>query len=288
MNKVIICFICVLAGALFSCNNKAHHTADEEKSVLTVSIEPLRNIVERIAGNRFEVITVLDKGANPETFDPSMSKRAAVANSEVFFMLDAFPFESTIALSGNCDAVNVTDGIEPIYGTHTSHHHHEGCNHNDDKDPHTWTSFSNAETIARNVASTLTKMYPEEADSIVYRLNIFIAESDSLDSKIRETLANEKRTFAIWHPSLSYFARDYNLFQLAVGQENKEVSARRLKEIIEDARNQNIKVFFFQKEFDSRQAETIADQIGARLVTIDPLAYDWQSQITLIADEISR
>ncbi len=287
MNKCIIYLMCLLSLPLLSCSQRSGDNANNRKPLLTVSIEPLRNIVERIAGDKYDVVTVLDKGANPETFDPSMAKRAAAANSDIYFMLGAFPFEGAIAESGKNEAVNVAEGIVPIYGTHT-HHHHEGCNHEDDKDPHTWTSFSNAKTIARNVAATLSGMYPDESDSIASRLADFISETDSLDAFVRKSLSETGGAFAIWHPSLSYFARDYNLSQLAVGQENKEVSPRRLKDIIEDARSKNVSIFFFQKEFDSRQAETIADQIGARLVTIDPLAYDWQAQILLITDELTK
>lgn len=287
----IIFLIGLVVFLTAGCTGRSNRDGGNDKITLAVSIEPLRNIVEQIAGDNFTVETILDKGANPETFDPSMSKRAAGAQCDVYFMLDAFPFESVIAKTSDNETVNVAEGIVPIYGTHC-HHHNGGdadCHHEGDIDPHTWTSCINAAIIARNVASTLSRLYPNEADSIEIRLEQFVAENDSLDAAIRNSLAQSSaKAFAVWHPSLSYMARDYGLEQISVGQENKEVSARRLKDIIEDANAHEIKVFFFQKEFDSRQAETIAEELGARLIAINPLAYDWQSQLTLIADELSK
>ncbi len=111
---------------------------------------------------------------------------------------------------------------------------------------------------------------------------------DSIDSVVAGRLGSEGGAFAVWHPSLSYFARDYGLEQIAVGAESKEVSPRRLKEIIDEARADSVEVFFFQREYDSRQAQTINSAIGSRLVTIDPLSYDWEGQLFLITDELAR
>ena len=60
---------------------------------------------------------------------------------------------------------------------------------------------------------------------------------------------------SVWHPSLSYFARDYGLEQISLGTEGKEMSAKSLTEAIDKARDKGVGVFFFQKEYDSRQAE---------------------------------
>ena len=58
--------------------------------------------------------------------------------------------------------------------------------------------------------------------------------------------------------------------------------------MIDMARADSVKVFFFQKEYDSRQARSINDEIGSRMVYINPLDYDIIKQMTLIADELSR
>ena len=66
------------------------------------------------------------------------------------------------------------------------------------------------------------------------------------------------------------------------------MSARQLKDIIDHASADSIRVFFFQRQYDARQARTISDAIGSRMVTIDPLAFDWDRQIIQIADELAK
>lgn len=279
----VIACVLLLAG----CGEKENN--DAEQKIISVSIEPLRQIVEQIAGADYTVKTILDKGANPETFEPSMSRRAMADKSEVFFTLGAFPFELRLTDSAGSKTrvANVSENIELIYGTH-GHGHDEPCEH-ETVDPHTWTSAKNASAIVRNVAKVLSEVNPSHKKIYENRCDSMISLIDSLDRQIEIKLAESPtRSFAIWHPSLSYFARDYGLKQIAVGQENKEISPRHVKSILDNVRNENVKVFFFQKEFDSRQAVTINESMGTRLVLIDPLAYDWISQLETIADELSK
>lgn len=286
MNKTAFYIFSIISCLLLAGCTK--NSNQEVKPTIAVSIEPLRNIAEQIAGDDFTVETILDRGANPETFDPSMSRRAAVDKSVAFFTIGAFPFEEKLSLSAGerIKTTDVSDGIKRVYGTHT-HSNGAECHH--EADPHTWTSAKNAKIIAENIAGALSELNPDHAVVYKHRLDSLVNVIDALDEKIKLQLADlPSRSFAIWHPSLSYLARDYQLKQISVGQENKEVSPRRLKEILENASSEGIRVFFFQKEFDSRQAMTINEHLGSRLVVIDPLDYDWMKQLQTIADELSK
>ncbi len=279
-----------LAYILFSlCACSSTSSDSSGKPIIAVSIEPQRQIVESIAGDEYEVVAVLSRGANPETFDPSMSQRVATAQSVAYLSIGAFPFEKNIAgtLAESQVHYDCSDGVEKIYGTH-DHHHSDEDNHNGSPDPHVWSSTRNAKIIASNIAKALSDIKPDNKNKYYAKLDSLCQHIDMLDKSIASKLTQAGcKAFAIWHPSLSYFAKDYNLHQVSVGQESKEVSPRKLHEIIEKATADSVKVFFFQKEFDSRQAASINEKIGSRLVVIDPLAYDWMSELIHIADELS-
>ena len=117
----------------------------------------------------------------------------------------------------------------------------------------------------------------------------FANHLDSLDNAIAEKLkAHSGEAFMVWHPSLSYFARDYNLEQIPAGNsDNKEIAISTLKEAIDHASDHGAKVFFYQKDFDSRQAESMVEQLEIRKVSINPLAYEWEDEIVSIADAIA-
>ena len=61
-----------------------------------------------------------------------------------------------------------------------------------------------------------------------------------------------------------------------------------MAEAIDHAKADTVTVFFFQPGIDSRQAEVLNESIGSRLVSINPLDYNWQGQLLSIADEIAR
>lgn len=280
----------IFAATLFSC---AGTGKDGDKPIITVSIEPQRQILESLAGDEYDIISILSRGANPETFDPSMSQRAAAAKSVAFISTGAFPFERTLseALTEQQKYFDCSEGIEKIYGTHDHCHAYESHDHDHegDPDPHVWSSTVNVRIMAANMANALAELNPANKAIYSARLDSLGHVIDKLDDMISSQLAETGiKAFVIWHPSLSYFARDYGLRQISVGQESKEISPLRLREIIDEAKADSVRVFFFQKEFDSRQAAGINSKIGSRLIVIDPLAYDWMSQLKRIADELSR
>ena len=94
--------------------------------------------------------------------------------------------------------------------------------------------------------------------------------------------------FLVWHPSLSYFANDYGLRQISIEYEGKEVPINMLKEKIDTAKASGAKVLFIQQEFDSSQAETLNEEIGAKIVRINPMNYNWVEEMEDIANAIAN
>ena len=282
----ILAAACVLA--LSACSRRA-----AEKPVLMVSVEPQRAVLERLVGDEFEVVSLLGRGSDPENFEPSMGERLRADAAEVYFATGVLPFEERLRESSGTRFADTSQGIEFIYGTHS--HAGEEHGHDDDAhahsgapDPHYWTSARGAKVIAANMAAVLAKLHPEMADSLCVRLARTEAHYDSLDAALARRLASVRsRSFAVWHPSLSYFARDYGMHQLVLGAEGKELSARALGEAISRARADSVAVFFYQEAVDSRQAGAMSAGIGSRLVRINPMAYDWEGQLILAADALA-
>lgn len=281
------CLSLAIASCLMSCGN-----SDKEpvKPVIAVSVAPQAELLETIAGDDYDIVTVLENGANPETFEPGMNLRIAIDKAQAYFTLgDLLPFEKTVksSLGNKVRIVDTCNGLELAYGTHVHHHNMEGSEQA--ADPHVWTSVINLAIMVDNMSEALGELRPEHRDTYAVRADSILARLDSIDEIYRVRLASAPtRTFAVWHPSLSYFARDYGLRQIAFGQEHKELSAMRLKELIDSASHESTRVFFFQREYDSRQAETANARIGSRLVCIDPLSADWEEQMNIIVNELTR
>ena len=79
----------------------------------------------------------------------------------------------------------------------------------------------------------------------------------------------------VYHPSWGYFAHRYDLKQIAVEVEGKEPKPADLAELIEEAKEEKIKVIFVAPQFYKKAAQTIAAQTGAKVMEIDQLPLDW-------------
>lgn len=92
----------------------------------------------------------------------------------------------------------------------------------------------------------------------------------------------------IYHPALSYFARQYGLTQIAIEMDGKNPSAHQLAEMVRLAKYENLSAVFIQTQFDSRNAEILANELGGEVLMIDPLGYDWLNNMYDLTNKLSK
>jgi len=271
----------------------------DERPVLVVSIEPQRHTLEQLAGDRFKIVTMMPNGENPETFEPSPVRRMELENAMAYFTTGNLLFEDKLYMAEKDTSkfVDTSAGIDLIYGTHShgsdhaeihSDGHGEGGNHHI-ADPHVWSSLKNVRIMARNIAAALTRIDPENSDEYAARLKNYDRHLDSLDNSYKEKLARvSNKVFFTWHPSLSYFARDYGFNQISVSSESKDISAERLGELLEMAKDSNVKKFIYQGQLDSRHAELIGTNLEVDAIDFNGLEYNWEEELSKVVDGLSK
>lgn len=290
MRKIyLLIFVAII---IVSCCNTGNKTAD--KPLVTVTIPPQKFFIEKIAKDYIDVNVIVPPGISPEEYEPSPQHVQKLSNSDIYFFIGHLGFEKNWLSrfdesAPDVDFVSCSKGIDLMrgYDQHCTddgeEHHHAGT------DPHIWTSPENVKTISRNIAKTLQKHYPDKADEFETNLKSFIQEINALDNSIRAMFADSvNHSFMIFHPSLGYFSRDYHLTQLSVEFEGKSPSAAHMKKMIDAARQNNIKSIFVQSQFEVSKAEAIAHEIGANVVSVDPLAENWLAEMDSIAIKIKN
>lgn len=256
---------------------------------LTVSIEPLRFVVQAIAGDRYHVVTIMPQGASPETYEPTPRQMVDLSSSRLVFRAGALGFEGTklpaLAESAGCELVDLGTGITPIRGGHSHEGHDSHADgHEDSADPHTWMSPANLRIMAANACRALCRIDTAGATYYRQRLAAFDARIDSLDRQLTQLLQPARqRTFLIYHPALGYFARAYGLQQLAVEHDGKEPSAAYVRALADTCRTKGVRTVFISEEHSGQGARRLAEALSARVVTINPLAYDVPAQMLYIA-----
>lgn len=258
----------------------------KEKPIVTVTLEPQRYFAEAIAGDKLEIVSMVPQGSSPETYDPSPRQMVALNQSVAYLRIGYIGFELTWMdrLTKNVPQLRVYDTSKGIDFIRLEEHHHEGHHHEGGIEPHIWNSARNASLIARNTLKALCEI--DTANAVYYTqrfdsLNTVIHQTDSL---VRQLMSNQNgSSFLIYHPALSYFARDYGLHQISIEEGGKEPSPTHLKELIELCHREKVRTIFVQQEFDRHNAELIAQETGTRVVSINPLSFDWEKEMLNIA-----
>ena len=160
------------------------------------------------------------------------------------------------------------DADDHAAGEHT--HAHEGA------DPHTWLDPALAKLIAQNIARGLVQVDPGDSTLFLTNLRSLEADLDGVDAEIRVLLAPAKgREMLVYHPYYGYFARAYGLRQAAIEVGGFRPGSKYLADIIDRARQNGIHAIFVQQGVALAAAQTVANEIGGRVIVLDPLSRDY-------------
>ena len=272
---------------LSACGNT---TQKSEKPILTVTLEPLRYFTEAIAGNNYEVVSMVPKGSSPESYDPTPQQLVNLSKSQAYFRIGYIGFEQAWMkkLEANCPNMKVYNTSKGIDLIRDKGHWHGDHFHEGGVEPHVWNSTQNALIIADNIYQALCELDSTHQVDYQKRLDVLKQTIRQTDANVRTLLENADSTFLIYHPALSYFARDYGLKQVSIEEGGKEPSPAQLKALIETCRNENVHTIFVQQEFDQRNAQLIANELGVNIVSINPLSYDWVKEMIRIAEALKH
>jgi len=291
----------VIAPVLGACQAAATPAANNPDQVnVTVSIVPLAYFAERIGGDWVNINTMVSPGEEPHSYEPTPEQMVAISESPVFFSIGVeyedvwLPkFEET---NPDMAIVDTSVGIERIpvatsvaeVGTPTDteddHHDEEGG-----LDPHVWLSPENGKIIAENMLNGLIAVAPEHEADFRNNFDALIADIDTLDTQIQETLAGEQnRSFMVFHPAWGYFAKQYDLEQIAVQVGGQDPSVSELAALVDIALERGITVIFVQPSFNSASANSLAQEIGGTVASADPLAADWLENLNTIANALAE
>ena len=260
-----------------------------------VSVLPLKYLIERVGGKHVRVESLVQPGHSPVTYEPTPRQMSALANAQLFVRVGV-PFESVWLkpIRQNNPQLEIVDARErielaPISGLSFALEKNDSTGHvHDNGDPHIWLAPLLAATIAENIRDHLIRIDRSNTQYYVSNTEDLVSELIQLDAEIRQMTADiENHKFLVFHPAWGYFARAYGLEQLAVEYEGKEPGPYALAQLVELVLQEDIQTVFVQKQFHSRVAATLADEIEGRVVVLDPLAENYFDNLRAAARAIS-
>jgi zinc transport system substrate-binding protein len=281
----LLILVLVLPGCM---NRSDRPDKKNEKPVILVSILPQVTFLQKIAGDDFTVSLLIPHGANPTTYTILPAQMAEISRADLWFRMGHIGFEFSwadkiIQTNPAMKVIDLSEGLDLIAGGRD-----ESSGKLTGVDPHTWLSPPLVKKMALTMRDELISLRPDRRE--VYNLGYqqFMKEIDDTDLAIRKILNDYSgRKFISFHPSLSYFAREYGLEQHALQQRGKDPTPGYIAGLIKLARQENIRVIFIQSEFDRENARMFAEEISGEALQVWPLNPEWSENLLTMARMLS-
>ena len=296
MNSPRILFA-ILATLLFSGFGRSGEVG---KLKVFVPVLPYEYLFERIGGEWIEVKAIVQEGGDCHNYSPSPRQITELSQADLLFS-GGLTFESNFFIATGDHGpkeFDLLEGLELLEGSCSEcasaaaegkepHHEHE--HEHEENDAHVWLSPRILENQARRVATLLKKELPGEAASAIdANLASFTAELKTVDAELKTALEPKKgRAFYVYHGAFAYFAQDYGLVQKAIEVGNRKPTPKQVAAIAKQAKEEGVTTVFVQPQFDQSSANALAEAIGGRVETLDPLNKDVLANLRKIAGTIA-
>ncbi len=305
MGRPIIVFIFIIVSLFMGGGAAA------DRVPVFVSIVPQKYFVQQIGQELVDVHIMVQPGASPAIYEPKPRQMAGLSKAKIYYAVGV-PFENVwlekiAAANPKMKVIHTDKGIEKIAmalhihggkeGGHgeeslrndpDEHHaepaHTQEHHQNTGMDPHIWLSPPLVKIQARAILVSLQEIDPQNGSVYAANFRKLVAQIEQLEADLVETFQGKTGLrFMVFHPAWGYFAHAYGLKQVPIEIEGKKPKPARLKELIQHARKDGIRVIFAQPQFSTKSAELVAREIGGQVVFADPLAEDWMANLREVA-----
>lgn len=293
MRKYLLSLFLILVISI-SIGCTSNNSNKNGKVIVYATLSPQKEMIEAVGGDKVSVNILVPQGGDPHTADIKPSQLAELSKAKLYVMIgsgiefELKSIEKIRDLNKNMYVFDSSKGIELI---DISEHEHEEINveHETGKDPHIWTSIRNGKIMVQNICEGLVAVDPDNKDYYLKNRDEYLRQLDEADQFITNQLRDmPNRSFMIFHPSWGYFAKDYNLTQIAIEVEGKEPTLQSLAHIIEEAKEENIKTIFVSPGFSSKAAGIITKEIGGKTEVLEPLAENYIENLKITAIKIKN
>lgn len=274
-------FLTFLMMLMTGCVKKT--SIQDNKLQVMVSILPQRFVVKQIAGDLVDVNVMIPQGFSPEVYEPNPEQIKDLAKADVYFAIgSAVDFEKTNLkkfqeINPKMKLIKTTDPNDLIKFK-------EGG-----IDPHVWLDPKLVLKSAEIISRSLSDLDPEHKDIYTQNLANFSQKIQDLDRELTNKFSTIKgKSILIYHPILGYLAKSYGFSQDYIEIDGKSPDVKQMQSIISKAIANKIRYIFVEKQFQTHSSQVIAEQIGASLVTIDPLAEDYFQNIRDISEKLTK
>ncbi len=290
--------------SLSGCNqagDAGRQFTDKDKISIVTTIYPVYDFASNIAGDKAEIINLVPTGVEPHNFELSPKDMQLIEEADLFIYngagMESF-VDKTLHAIQNEDLVIIecSKDVALLESNHAHHDEEHEDAHHAKTDPHTWLSVENAIVAIEYIkdalidADTKNKQYYED-NFLAYKEELL-----ELDTLYREALKDLPRdTIVVNHEAFGYLCEAYGLHQVGIEglSADSEPDSARMKEIIDFCKEEDIQVILFEELVSPKVAQTVASEIGAETMVLNPIGgltaeqeAEGKNYITLMKDNL--
>ncbi len=262
-----------LAGAGFLVlKNSQKMSAPRSSDTLQVvaSFYPLYFFATQIGGDRATVTNMVPAGAEPHDYEPTAQDMAAMEQSRLIILNGGGLEAWGDSLQKNIDPAT-TRIIIAGTGLTTQHMTEENGTV---IDPHVWLAPPLAQQMVDRIAQGFEQVDPANAPYYQANATALRQRLNDLDTAYRQGLSHcVQQDIVTSHAAFGYLASTYGFNQVAIAglSPDAEPSPSQLADIAAFASVKNVKYIFFESLVSPKLAQTLATEIGAQTLVLDPL-----------------
>lgn len=257
------------------------HAAETPSVVVTTY--PLYEVMHRVGGDTIRLEQVIPHGRDIHTFRPSPKTMAAISRASLFVYsgagLEPWSEQLLTNLSSRTRVVEMSRFVQLLehddeeehgeeHGGHEGHHH--GA-----VDPHYWLDIANMIAMTEAAERLLTELQPGSRDRYRRNAETYTAELKALEADYRRALASCQQHYLVSnHDAFGYIAHAYGFETIAVTglSPDQQPSAKTMAEVLKLIQTKKIRTVFFEAFVSDSVARSLADDTGAKVASLQPLA----------------
>jgi len=264
----IILFWCLfIIGMSFI--TRSNSNGGQDKIQITASFYPVYFLSKEIAGDKADVFNVTPAGAEPHDYEPTAQDMAKMENSKMIVLNGG-------GLEAWADNVKQNFGNKAVIVVAGAGLTNKATIENGEQktDPHIWLDPVLVKEMANRILDGFIQIDPLNKDYYRTNAEALILRLENLDNEYRQGLADCKsRDIITSHSAFGYLAAAYGLNQVSVTglSPDEEPSVQQLAEVAKFAKDNNIKYIFYESLISPKLSETIANEVGAKTLVLNPL-----------------
>lgn len=251
--------------------NQYPHPSQSPEAIFSVSTSfyPLYFFVSQIGKDRVQVSNITPSGAEPHDYEPTTQDIAKIEQGKMLIL------NGRVEAWGDKIKENLKDTQVTVVtagqGLLTKQLTEAGQT---TIDPHVWLSPMLAKKEVNTISQAMIQADAKDQSFFEANTAELKQRLDALDQDYRRGLVNCKEKDIITsHAAFGYLAAEYGLNQVPIAglSPDAEPSPKQLADIANFAKQHHVKYIFFESLISPKLSDTIATEVGAQTLVLDPL-----------------